>query len=487
MDWLRQNKLLFVGWMIGLAIVYCGFRYELYLLLGLPLLFLFIPLLTKKPDILFYTLAFITPLSINPADVDWFKLSLSLPAEPLAIVLVLFFFLLLASSDKVDIRFLKHPVSILIYCFFIWWVITTFTSVHKLVSVKFIIAKLWFIVPGFFLAGVYFKTEGAMRKYIFLFVLAMSLVSLYNIIHLSAFGFEDKPSQWTMQPFFKDHTILGALLALVIPLGIGLIKWYRGHFIVQFIGVCMVLTLVVGLLVTFSRAAWVSIIPALLLYLVFIFKIRFKYVLFGVAIGIYYLVANLDLIIMEMERNKVAGSDDVVENAESISNISSDPSNLERINRWASAYEMWKEKPFFGFGPGTYMFEYAPYQISGNYTAISTNFGDVGNAHSEYLGPLAETGVIGMLLFLGLFVLCFAIGFRTYYHPHISKQDQFIVATVLCGLITYFVHGFLNNFLDTDKASNIFWPLIACVVVMDIKYRNLKSEALDSKMDDARY
>ena len=311
----------------------------------------------------------------------------------------------------------------------------------------------------------------------------MFLVSVFNIVHLSSYGFEDKPSQWTMQPFFKDHTIFGALLALVIPLSVGLVKWYKGNFLQQGFLIFIFLVLVTGLLLTFSRAAWVSIVPALLLFLIFLFKIKFKWVLAGVAVGIYYLISNLDPILMEMERNKVAGSDDIVQNAESISNISSDPSNLERINRWASAIEMWKEKPVLGFGPGTYMFEYAPYQLSGNFTSISTNFGDVGNAHSEYLGPLAETGLIGMLLFLGLFLGVFIIGFRAYFYSETSKEDRFILCTVLCALVTYFSHGFLNNFLDTDKANNIFWPLIAIVVVIDLKYRNLNQTSAYKNVD----
>lgn len=114
-----------------------------------------------------------------------------------------------------------------------------------------------------------FKDNLAIRKYISLFVLGMFLVSLFNIVHLSTYGFEDKPSQWTMQPFFKDHTIFGAILALVIPLCFGLIKWNKGNFILQWIFGIVLVVLVTGLIVTFSRAAWVSIVPALLLFLIF--------------------------------------------------------------------------------------------------------------------------------------------------------------------------------------------------------------------------
>ena len=37
-------------------------------------------------------------------------------------------------------------------------------------------------------------------------------------------------------------------------------------------------------------------------------------------------------------------------------------SNLERINRWQSAFRLFKERPILGWGPGAYQFVYAPYQ-----------------------------------------------------------------------------------------------------------------------------
>ena len=40
--------------------------------------------------------------------------------------------------------------------------------------------------------------------------------------------------------------------------------------------------------------------------------------------------------------------------------------------------------------------------------------------------------------------------------------------SLLLGLITYLIHGILNNFLDTDKASAPFWGFIAMIVAFDI-------------------
>ena len=41
----------------------------------------------------------------------------------------------------------------------------------------------------------------------------------------------------------------------------------------------------------------------------------------------------------------------------------------------------------------------------------------------------------------------------------------------LLALTTYFVHGFLNNFLDTDKLAVPFWSFIAIIVVVDIYHK----------------
>ena len=90
------------------------------------------------------------------------------------------------------------------------------------------------------------------------------------------------------------------------------------------------------------------------------------------------------------------------ERLESMSNVSTDASNLERLNRWNSAIQLFKERPILGWGPGTYAFVYAPFQDASDLTIISTNFGDGGNAHSEYLGPLSEQGILGLIFIIGI-------------------------------------------------------------------------------------
>jgi O-antigen ligase len=134
---------------------------------------------------------------------------------------------------------------------------------------------------------------------------------------------------------------------------------------------------------------------------------------------------------------------------------------------------MFEERPVFGFGPGTYMFRYAPYQLTRERTIISTNAGDLGNAHSEYLGPLAESGLLGMLTFLALVLTVLHTAFRTYSKLEDPRLKACLVGAIL-GLITYYIHGFMNNFLDTDKASVPFWGFTAMIVSLDLLSRKME-------------
>ena len=179
-----------------------------------------------------------------------------------------------------------------------------------------------------------------------------------------------------------------------------------------------------------------------------------------------------DSIQLELSRNKQDHTtEDFGERLQSAGNVTTDASNLERINRWTCAIEMFKERPFLGFGPGTYSFEYARFQRPENLTIISTNFGDLGNAHSEYLGTLSEMGLPGMIFFIAFVFAVFYASIQLYHKtPQNETTTRIIIMAIIVSLSTYFTHAFLNNFLDTDKAAVPVFALCAIVVALNMRH-----------------
>ena len=134
---------------------------------------------------------------------------------------------------------------------------------------------------------------------------------------------------------------------------------------------------------------------------------------------------------------------------------------------------MFEQRPVTGWGPGTYMFQYAPFQAARDRTIISTNFGLNGNSHSEYLGPLAEQGILGLLLVITLVSVVTWTSVRLWSRlpPGVERR---IVGAAFLGLVTYYVHGALNNYLDLDKASVPFWGFTAMIVMLDLEFPQVK-------------
>ena len=192
------------------------------------------------------------------------------------------------------------------------------------------------------------------------------------------------------------------------------------------------------------------------------------------AVGSYGVIKQ-DELLYNLEANKQGSSDELEGHVKSVSNITTDPSNLERINRWKCASRMVSERPIVGFGPGTYVFQYGPFQQSSEMTIISTNTGDLGDAHSEYFSAMSETGFPGMMLWIGITLLTMASAFRIYYQSE-DRKVRITTLIALLGLVTYYTHAFLNNYSQYDKIAVPFWAFTAVIVVLD---RQSKAKSLD--------
>ena len=46
---------------------------------------------------------------------------------------------------------------------------------------------------------------------------------------------------------------------------------------------------------------------------------------------------------------------------------------------------------------------------------------------------------------------------------------------MIMAMTTYFIHAFLNNFLDTDKAAVPIWGMCAMIIVIGLQQKSLAS------------
>lgn len=418
----------------------------------------------------------ITPLSFRVL-FDNLGFSVNIPGEPLVLMLMAFFLFKLILNRKVDKEVFGHPITIVLLVNLLWLLFTSITSEMPVVSIKFFLSRFWYVGVFFFFTLWLLKTYPANRHLIFYYAIPLALVVLYITYLHGQWNFDRRAGTWLVRPFFGDHTNYAATLALVVPIMIGSIFNSQLNKKLRWIAAALSFLFLMGIVLSFSRAAWLSVFIGTGVGLLLWIKIPRWLLISGVVAMVALGFMMQPRIRGALEDNPYQSSGNIAEHVRSISNVTTDASNLERINRWRAAIRMFQESPLVGWGPGTYQFVYAPFQLAEDFTIITTHFGDLGNAHSEYLGPLSESGLPGMLLFIALAIATLYTGIKLRLKGR-TKEIRMLALTITISFVTYFVHGLFNNFLDTDKAAVPFWSLMAILVALDVYHQ--KVEANDS-------
>jgi O-antigen ligase len=415
---------------------------------------------------------FFTPLSIQISYLTGEAgFDLSLPTEPILALLLFVTLFKLIVTREFSVKLLRHPVTILISLYLAWTLVTSLTSTIPGVSFKTLAYRMWFIAGFYLIAAQLFSSEGFTRRYLIAYSAGLAVVVIFFLFRAGSAGLLNQQfAHSACYPFYKDHTSFGASMAfLMAPLTVILFR--KGHSGTSRVLLSALIVLfIAGFIFSYSRAAWVSLITALVLSAILWLRMPVKLLTVAAAAFIIAVVLSAGWIWQKMDSTTEDSSADLGQHLRSSSNISTDQSNLERINRWKCALRMFEEKPLFGWGPGTYQFNYGPFQKASDRTIISTDFGDAGNAHSEYLGTLSESGFPGALIFLLLTFFIIVTGTKVWYREKGSVSGYFALA-ILTGVMTYVVHGIMNSFLDSDKIAALWWGFTAILVSMDIKVK----------------
>lgn len=393
-------------------------------------------------------------------------------------------------------EFFKHPLTLLILLYLIANILSTVFSTMPLVSIKALIVKICYVVVFYFIVQAFIKSSfESYAEMIKIYGICMTIVVVYSLAGHFQFGLTKKSSGFISYPFFADHTIYSAALAFIIPAFIAFFFFPKvfeikaGKRAVFFL---VMLLFFAALYFSFGRGAWISLMAALMVFVLFMLRIRFYQLILLISVSVLLLFYNREAIVSSFEKNRINSNEinaGLFEQVFSLTNITNDLSNAERINRWSSALNMFVDRPWFGFGPGTYQFQYFDYQRKEDMTPISnlnpippgatTYFwspvtglklpqsssayqGSGGSAHSEYFLALSETGILSVIAFIGLLLVALKTALRIF--STTTKMKMKIIAMMaMLGLVTYFVHGLFNNFLDDCKLAFLFWSSLSVI------------------------
>lgn len=437
-----------------------------YLLVGVPVVALIAYLALVDFRALFYLLLFCLPLSTEVVLPGGF--GTDLPTEPLMVGLMLIALLFaLAGLRRLDISTYRHPITFLLLLHLGWIYLTTITSNLWFVSLKFSLAKTWYVVVFYFLAAYLLRDIQQQKRFFWLVFLPLLLTVLVTMARHATYGFSFVGIHKVLHPFQRNHVNYAAMLTLFMPF-----VWFAWRRQQQrswrwWLLLGSIALLLLAIYLSYTRAAYLALLASVGAY----FAFRQKLIRYLIGAGVVVALLGLAYVVQQNRYLEYAPNydrtvthyefDNLVEATYKLEDIST----MERLYRWVAGLKMSPEEPWVGFGPGNFVNFYRSFTVTRFETYVSDNPEQSG-IHSYYLMTLVEQGIVGLFIFLLLNFFLLIRGEQIYHATRDAVRKGIVMSVLLC-LVVIDVFLLINDLIETDKVGPFFFMSAALLLNID--------------------
>ena len=462
---------IFLGFIsIALICFLSAIVFESYVFFALPFVLIFGYILILDYKLIYLLLFMCIPFSIeyySPAGIG-----LDIPTELLMLLLTGIGFVVFAQNIKnISIDYIKHPICYLIILHVCWIFISSITSTNQLISFKFFLAKIWYVVPFYFLSLHLLHKNKDIYKLLKLVSISLTIAILFVMIKHYKLGLSFITINKAVSPIFRNHVNYAALIAVFAPF-----VWVLYQKTKNKIYLALLILSVIAVYFSYTRAAYVTMLLLPIIY----YAIKFRFLKLGIWVGIisipfiaFFFTKGNNYLNYAPEFEKTIMNyefDDLL----SATYKMEDLSTMERVYRWVAGGRMISDKPLMGFGPSTFYTNYKGYVITDFQTYVSDN-PEKSGIHNYYLMTIVEQGILGFLIFLSLVVITLLIGNRIYFQTNNKNDKQIIMGTIL-SLISMLAILLINDLLEADKIGPFFFLCLALLTHYDLKLKNQLKE-----------
>ncbi|TGE25003.1 O-antigen ligase family protein [Hymenobacter aquaticus] len=391
-------------------------------------------------------------------------LSLDVPSEPLMLLLLgCFGVSVLLGRSGVPAHIWRHPLVIIMGLALLWSAVSMLFSVSTVKSVKYLLAKTWYIVPFVFVTASIVRRPQDVWRLVAFYVVGAAATVLYTTSRHLTRGLSFDSINWAIQPFYINHVIYAVVQALLIPYCFYAARGARGTK--RLLWRIALGILLFGVIFSYTRASMASLPLAGLFYLAL--RLRLTRIILAVAAVAVtswaaFMMANDNYMNYAPDYEKTVFNGHNFEKHLEATYKMQDVSGMERVYRWVAAARMISEKPLTGSGPSTFYPEYKKYTVKSFRTYVSDN-PEKSTTHNYFLLQLAEQGFPGFLLFAALFATAL-ITVENLYHRSRSPENRRVVLAAGLSLVVIIFHLLLNELVEVDKVGSFFYIALALLM-----------------------
>ena len=429
----------------------------------------------------FLLLFLVLPLSWEQEFSNGF--SSDIPTEPLMIFLLgVTIIFIIRNLHRINSVLLLHSISLILLAHYGWHWISTIFSESAFVSLKFTLAKTWYIGTFYFLAVILLRNTSLYRRLFKVVLIPLFVVTLIILWRHYQEGFSFESANFVMAPFFRNHVTSAAMMSVFLPFVIYLLVTtekfvHRGFYILS------ILVLLAGIYFSYTRAAHISVLLSVCVWPVLHWRLT------KVALGVG-LIAMCLFVSSLVEDNKYLEyapdfettiSHSSFEDLVSATYEGKDISTMERVYRWVAGMQMVYDNPMLGFGPGNFYNFYKRYTVTNFRTYVSDN-PEKSGVHCYYLMVIIEQGIIGLIIFLALIMMAL-ITLEKLYHGATTLKERKLVIVLAMSFTVIVLFQIINDLIETDKVGAFFFLILAAITILDLKQKGQKIISEDRLAD----
>ena len=450
---------------LSLVLLITAFIYKIPEAALLPFALLFGLLTLLNFRIVFYIMLCVMPFSI---EYTFGSLGLDIPSEPIVMLLcVCTVIYLVYRYDLLRNAAFQHVITTLIVLQFLWSGVAAIYSANLLLSVKYLLAKFWYITVFFVLPLLFIKTEKDIHKFFWCVFIPTFCSVCYVMVRHALYGFTFDTITQSVHPIYRNHVNYAVFITMIFPFIPMAMNWYKkDSFIYKFLRLSIPL-FITAIYFSFTRGAWLAFLAMGVYYLIMRFRLT-KLVLvisaFCILIfSIYILHDNTYLKYAPNYENTIY-HEELSEHLSSTFEME-DMSTVERFYRWIAAVHLFKKHPLTGVGPNNFVSQYKKYTVTAYETYISDNE-EKSTVHNYFLLLLTEQGVPAFILFV-LLIAALLITAENAYHQINHAQKKYVLAFTLC-IVVFLINNSLSDLVEANKVGSLFYICAAVLVNLSL-------------------
>lgn len=361
---------------------------------------------------------------------------------------------------------INNWIFILYFLFFIWSSITVINSLNISESI-YTLGEIFSLLVAF-LFLIYFLSKTNNLKKVFLYII-IGLATIEVVSVIAPYIMEiSQGGQTQRDRIYRGYTgninILAYILLIKFPFLVYFQITKRGYYRLNFLLSVLIVFIIFSIFATRSAMLTMFFITTLIFsFIMYLRSFHLKETI-RTLLKPLFIPLLIGLILNNLE-SRLSASQSFQSRLSTLTEIQEDKSLSQRARYYKAAFASFLEKPIMGKGIGTWEFESIPYE-----RLEMNNYVVPYHVHNDYLELIAETGIIGMILYFGMiFFICYNL-LRKILDREADQDAKLFSFFLITSLSVYLIDSLFNFPFDRIiQQIHLFFLLAISIHFLKLK------------------